>query len=559
MLGAKAAGVQDGGTRRRYHRAMMLSGALVLLAALAGASGPSSTGADDAWVMERLDLEVTVDPVVPRLTVAGRMSVRLDGATSHGPTLALAAPDHVIRFREVWAPGAAVAIAPDAADAAVELARLSRPRAFRKGDRLEVAFALENAGESSQIRRGAAAFYASWAQDWYPTLYGPAVSPAAPGSTTLRMPESWRSVSNGVLASSSVVDGRRVERWTTDVAVARSFAAAPFLEPRAVESHGRRVSFHLVRPRANAEAQASALAQALDVMETRFGPFPYRRFDVVEVPEDAKFAASSEQGFILVRASVLDDARATLPLFAHEAAHGWWGNLVRSEDVPGGKMVSEALAQYGAVLSIESLEGAAARDEFLRFSRPGYSPVQCALGYFHVWREGGDKPLSQLGDARWDHTLSDSKGMWFWHMLRGRLGDEAFFAELRAVVQDFASRPLSLDALRERFVRRDATLAPFLAQWLDRAGVPVLRVDWWSVDRGRGVEIHVDQLQDVPAFVFPLEVAVTTAGGEGVRQTFEVTEKNHAFTIATPSRALDVRLDPEHRVLMWRPEYGPRP
>jgi len=73
MLGAKATGVQDGATPRRYHHGMMLTGALMLTAALASASGPPSTGADDAWVMERLDLEVTVDPAVPRLTVAGRM------------------------------------------------------------------------------------------------------------------------------------------------------------------------------------------------------------------------------------------------------------------------------------------------------------------------------------------------------------------------------------------------------------------------------------------------------------------------------------------------------
>jgi hypothetical protein len=46
---------------------------------------------------------------------------------------------------------------------------------------------------------------------------------------------------------------------------------------------------------------------------------------------------------------------------------------------------------------------------------------------------------------------------------------------------------------------------------------------------------------------------------KGVRQTFEVTEKSHTFTVATPSRALDLRLDPDHQVLMWRPEYGPRP
>jgi hypothetical protein len=49
-----------------------------------------------------------------------------------------------------------------------------------------------------------------------------------------------------------------------------------------------------------------------------------------------------------------------------------------------------------------------------------------------------------------------------------------------------------------------AALAPVLAQWLDRAGAPVIDLD-------------------------------------------------------TPGRPLEVRLDPRYRLLLWRPEYGPRP
>jgi len=147
------------------------------------------------------------------------------------------------------------------------------------------------------------------------------------------------------------------------------------------------------------------------------------------------FAAASEQGFIMVRSSVLDNESGSLPLFAHEAAHGWWGNLVRSDD-PGGKMASEALAQYGAVVSIESIEGRDAMVEFLRFSRHGYNPLQCALGYFFMWSDGGDKPRMELARGKWDHNLADSKGMWFYHMrasvLRSRTqGHFPFYCKLR--------------------------------------------------------------------------------------------------------------------------------
>jgi len=279
---------------------------------------------------------------------------------------------------------------------------------------------------------------------------------------------------------------------------------------------------------------------------------------VAEVPESASFAAGSEQGFIMVRSSILDDERGSLPLFAHEAAHGWWGNLVRSEG-PGAKMLSEALAQYGAVLSIEALEGKGAMDEFLRFSRPGYNSLQCALGYFHIWREGGDAALASLEDAPTHHNLSDSKGMWFYHMLRIRMGDAAFFSVLRALIDDLRGREVDLGLFRRRLLAADPSLTGFLRQWLDRTGAPVLRTDWWSIDRGRGVEIAVEQLQDGEPFEVPLEVAIVTASGEPIRQTLSLAGRTQRFTVATPARPLDLRLDPENRLLMWRPEYGPRP
>ena len=189
-------------------------------------------------------------------------------------------------------------------------------------------------------------------------------------------------------------------------------------------------------------------------------------------------------------------------------------------------MLGEALAQYGAVISIEAIEGQDAMVEFLRFSREGYNPLQCALGYFHIWREGGDTPLAKLESGRWDHTLSDSKGMWFYHMLRRRLGDELFFRVLRSILQDMAGKRVTLDELRSRFLAtaKDPSLEVFLEQWLDRAGAPILRVDWWSVDRGEAVEIHVEQLQPGEPFQVPLELEIETKTGR-LRHMLELGQK----------------------------------
>jgi aminopeptidase N len=531
---------------------MLASASLVLLALAPVPPAP------EAWRMDRLDLVLTVDPERESLLVEGTMVVQaaIDGGADL--TLAVNARKPALRFQHATAAGVKARVAL-LKGGPTEQATFHLPRPVAKGGRVTVAFALRSGAESSQFQMGRDAFYASWVEAWYPTLADAAGEPGAPevaGSTTFRLPRGWRSVSNGALVETRPEGGRTVERWRVDAALARSFVAAPFLPAKAVEAGGRPIAFHLLKARATSDRQAEALAGALRAMEARFGPYPYAAYHVAEVPEGASFAAGSEQGFIMVRSSILDDVRGTIPLFAHEAAHGWWGNLVHSKG-PGAKMLSEALAQYGAVMSIEALEGRAAMDEFLRFSRPGYNPIQCALGFFHIWREGGDNPLAALEDAKWDHNLADSKGMWFYHMLRGRLGDDAFFRVLRAVIDESAGQEIDLDGFRARLRAVDPSIEPFLATWLDRKGAPVLRTDWWTVDRGAGVEIAIEQAGE--PFAVPLDVAITTANGETVRQTLALTERSQRFTVAVPARGLDVRLDPDNRLLMWRPEFGERP
>jgi aminopeptidase N len=525
---------------------------MLALLAVATASAP-------AWRLDRLDLAVSVEPERERLRIEGTMEVACEADTD-ALTLALNTRQRNLRFERATAAGVTARIAL-LGDGPTEQALFRLPRRHARGERIAVSFALRSAGESTQFQMGPEGFYASWVEGWYPTpaeANGEPGEPAARGSTTFRLPRGWRSVSNGTVGRARQEKGRTVERWTVDTAAARSFVAAPFLPAKTVDAGGRSIAFHLLRPRGTSDAQAAALAGALRAMEARFGPYPYATYHVVEVPPGKGFAAGSEQGFIMVRPYVLDDTRGSLPLFAHEAAHGWWGNLVRS-DGPGAMMLSEALAQYGAVIAIEELEGKPAMDEFLRFSRPGYHPLQCALGYFDIWREGGDAPLAALADGPSHHNLSDSKGMWFHHMLRLRMGDDAFFGLLRRVVEERSAQELTLDAFRRRLLATDPTLEPFLRQWLDRTGAPVLRTDWWSIDRGQAVEIAIEQVQAGDPFEVPLEVAIATAGGATVRETLALAQRTQRFRVELPARALGVTFDSDHRLLFWRPEYGPRP
>jgi hypothetical protein len=528
----------------------------------------SDTVEGAGWRLVLLDLDVTVRPAERQLRFAGRARLRLDGETSTGPALSLNTRGPNLRFTRAAAASAAVSLNDTVpGDSAARLVRFRLAGPARRGTELETSFEYEMVASSSQLHVGDSIALASWVENWYPTPVTEdgytQTAASAPGATRFHLPPGWRAVSNGRPGA----DGA----WNVTQPVARSFAAGPFAVARE-RAGGRDVAMYLLTaPPALARAQARTLSRAITAMEARFGPYPYTGYAVAEVPESSvTWAASSEQGFIMARTSLFDAPGGNLPLFAHEAAHSWWGNAV-STTGPGSRMGSEALAQYGAVLAIEALEGKGAVRDFLDFSRIGYNPLQCALGYFHIWREGEDVPLAELGDGPSDHNLSDSKGMWFYHMTRARLGDAAFFGALRVLLADFATRPMRVSDIRAGFqaaAPADTGLPGFLSQWLDRTGAPVLDVDWWSVRRQAAprkeeppgaVELRIRQRQPGPPYALDLEVLVTLRDSSAVLDTIHLRAADTTVVMELPRRALDVRIDPGQRILMWRPKYGPRP
>lgn len=515
------------------------------------------------WSLVRLDLDLMPDPPNKRLEFAGVMRLRLDLAASSGPSIGVNTSQPVMRFVEAESAGATVelnALFPPSP--ATRLAHLRYAEPKREGDEVSVSFRCTSEGRAFQFVVDEQCAFASWVAAWYPVpmpktieSYGRATV-SAPGQTRFYLPESWTAVSNG----------RRIENsadrvvWESSEPVARSFVAGPF-EEAVSTSDGREIGVYLLSPKPYAAAdQARSLAAAIRAMEKRFGPYPYASYAIAEVPTRlVEWYASSEQGFIMAETSAFDVAGGNLPLFAHEAAHGWWGNMVTSTGA-GSILCSESLAQYGAVVAIEDIEGVDAATEFLRFSRAGYNRQQCARGYFEIWRAGNDKAMTKLGGGGSDHNLSDSKGHWVFHMLRDRIGDAAFFGVLRGVVEDRALENLSVDELRRRFIAAapDKRLKRFFADWLDRRGAPILEEHWTAVSDGAGHHVRLKIAQNGEPYDLDLEVEVVGEDGASTH-TVALRDATGEWLLKSRGAPREVKLDPRHRLLVWKPEYGEKP
>ncbi len=524
------------------------------------------------WVTTRLDLSIVVDNITPGLNVDGTITLRLDAESSPGPVLWMNSRVAAMQWQSVTGNEVGeVSLNDTREDSPHERAAEIRLRDLAvRGDEITLRFATTKVDDVDQLLSRQDISLGSWVEAWYPV---PRVDQAVeseftsrlisvPGTTSFDLPSDWVAITDGQLISRKNEGGRALEVWDlADNLVARSFAAGPFqMAERKVD--GRTIRIYLLQEHEmSVDRLAELLGASLAAQEARLGVFPFAGYGVVEVPDNiSSWGAASQQTFIMARSSNFDHDHGNLPLWAHEMCHGWWGNTVNTAG-PGTKMVSEALAQFGVIIALEALEGSEAMIEFLDFSRSGYSSRQCARGYFNVLNNGTDHPLATLGTSDLSggvtHTLADSKGMWVYHMLRRKIGDDLFFGTLRGLIADYGGRELSLDGLRQAFVAAapNHDLTQFFAQWLDRTSAPSIEVTWANSGDNQ-VQIELEQTPDYPPFTLALELDITSEDGSILRETVELSEHSTSVRLAVPTAVTDVVIDPDRDFLLWRPSYS---
>ncbi len=543
----------------------------------AAAFAPADPNPDGSgWSMVWLDLDVWVLPEEERMELEGAVQLRLDQHdSSWGPNLLLNidltdSGDPVMAFEEVECPSSKVEIESALRSGSIRQTTIRFAEPKLRGEEVLVEFAAGSQGMASQLVVRDVGALASWTSAWHPFTNSTskprfrfeAGTLHAPGRTRLHLPADWIGIVDGALRERHRSATETVEEWETPKGIARSFAAGPY-RAMTKEVDGRQVNVYLLAEdkKISAESLVRLVARSMEAQEKCWGPFPFDSYSLVEAPTffPSQWAAASNQTFIMARSFSFDYEHGNVPLWGHEMAHAWWGNTVGSRG-GGSQWVGEALAQVGALIAIEALEGPESLRQFLAYSREEWSPLQCAKGYFALLREGQDQPVAQMSQGA-THSLADSKGVWVHHMLRQRIGSDRYHRVLRGAIQDFTHRQLTMDELRRRFlqVAPEEDLETFFSQWLDRTGAPIVDVDWYAKLDGHGIVLHLTQMQDGAPFVFDCDVEIELEDGGRVIQEVPVAGGKEVFVLETPSRAVGVHLDPEFKLLLWRPEYGPRP
>ena len=367
------------------------------------------------------------------------------------------------------------------------------------------------------------------ARYWIPSVDHP--SDKATVSWTIGAPPSQTVVANGALVETRTLPAgphhgaRTITRWRESEPVATYLmviAAAPLVKTDLGATACGHADLARCVPQAlfTAPEQRSVapgpFARAGDVVDffgSLVAPFPYEK--LYHFQSETRFGGMENATAIFYADQLFRRNRLSEGIIAHETAHQWFGDAVTERDWPH-LWLSEGFADYFSALWTQHAHGDSAFHAQMARMREDILTDTAAVTHRPVIDTVETQLLALL------NTNSYQKGAWVLHMLRGQLGDSAFFRGVRDYYLSHKHGNALSDDLRASLERSSGqTLGAFFDQWLRRPGYPEMRVALEMMP-GEHHRIAVTQSGRFGYFEFPLEVVLADAAGGTITQVVHV-------------------------------------
>ena len=388
---------------------------------------------------------------------------------------------------------------------------------------------------------------------WFPTIDKP--NQKTTQEIEMTVPDSFVTLSNGLLKSSEKKGNLRTDYWVMDKPHAPYLffmGAGEFAVVKDTPWRGKvPVEYYVEKDYAPlAKKLFGNTSEMMTFFSERFGyDYPWAKYAQIIVRdfvtgamENTTAVSHSESAYQSEEA--LNDQNYWEYIIAHELAHHWFGDLVTAESWAN-LTVNESFANYSEYLWLAHKYGKDVADYHLRNNTQQY----------HQRPDDFKKDL-----VRFDYTSTDdmfdmvsyNKGGAILHMLRHYLGDEAFFQAITDYLKTYAYSNGEAHQLRLSFEKISGKdLSWFFNQWYFGYGNPTVKVEKHYDTSKKLLRVKITQLQSEDLyFQFPLDIDIYQ-DNKPIRHTVWVNARQeNAFTFAVSKAPALVNINPEGIVVM---------
>lgn len=339
-------------------------------------------------------------------------------------------------------------------------------------------------------------------------------------------------------------------------------------------------------PARNEVSVGASAAEAIRYYSERFGPYPYSKLALTQMPGPASqgwpsLVFLSSYAFLnplerqqLHFQPVEVSLQQIIP--AHETAHQWWGDLIIWSTYRD-QWFSEGLANYCALMMLEGKDPAAFhavmekyRRDLAEKNKDGIAPMDAGPVTLGVRLESSRFP-------RGYEAITYGRATWLFHMLRTMLDDaeaeqhggriptgvdEPFVRALRRFRERYEGQSITTQELLHVFAEDlppalryegKSSLEWFLDGWINGTSLPKLQLKGVRFSaRGTSTSITGTILQDdAPSDLVtsvPVYAAIPGRSTIFLGRVF-ADGRESSFRISAPAHTRKILLDPEQTIL----------
>ncbi|MFD0795662.1 M1 family metallopeptidase [Mucilaginibacter litoreus] len=377
--------------------------------------------------------------------------------------------------------------------------------------------------------------WATRAKNWLPCVDDPADKASVEFIVTA--PAKYTVVANGLKVSENVSGDNKVSYWKETALLPTKvmvIGVAEFAVEQSGQPDGIPISTYVFPEDKEVGFKSYAVAaKIVPWFSKRIGAFPYKK--LANVQSKTIFGGMENAGAIFYFEQSVKD-RGIEALMAHEIAHQWFGDAI-SEKNWWHVWLSEGFATYMTNLYIEGQYGTDSlnkrldedRKAIFGFEKKYKAPVVDSA--FH----------GQMMELL--NTNAYQKGGWVLHMLRRKIGDDAFWKGIAAYYKKYNGGNATTSDLCNIMEKASGQqLKQFFTQWLRTSGHPQLDIRWQYSPSAKQTTLTVKQLQP-EQYKFNLEYSV-----DG--KTYQKEINDGMVVITVPSSATpDLKIDPNINLL----------